>query len=211
MLRAATRVGAMSLSESLLERTFVYKLWQAPFAEQKFAPILVHNDLGRVRRVLDVACGPGTNTHHFAAADYLGVDVNERYIQSARQRHGRNFLAADVRDFKTGPNDRFDFILVNSFLHHLNTLDSINILAHLQSLLTADGYIHMLELVLPERRSVSRALARLDRGKFARSLEEWRILFDSLFETVVFEAYPLTGAGTILWKMVYFKGKSRTT
>jgi len=57
----------MSLSEILLERTSVYKLWQAPFAEQKFAPVLVHNDLDRVQRVLDVACGPGTNTHHFSA------------------------------------------------------------------------------------------------------------------------------------------------
>jgi SAM-dependent methyltransferase len=200
----------MSLSETLLERTSVYKLWQAPFAEQKFAPVLAHNDLERVQRVLDVACGPGTNTHHFSATDYLGVDVNERYIHSARRRLGRNFVVADVRDFKANPEDRFDFILVNSFLHHLNTEDSINILAHLRSLLTENGHIHILELVLPEGRSVSRALARLDRGKFARPLEEWRNLFDRLFETVVFEPYPLTGAGTILWNMVYFKGKSRT-
>ncbi len=199
----------MSLSETLLERTFVYKMWQAPFAEQKFAPVLAHNDLGRVRRVLDVACGPGTNARHFAASDYLGVDINERYVQSARRRHGRNFVVADVRDFKTTPKDRFDFILVNSFLHHLNIEDSIGILSHLQSLLAPSGHIHMLELVLPEGRSVSRVLARLDRGKFARPLAEWRTLFDRVFETVVFEPYPLTGAGTILWNMVYFKGKRR--
>jgi trans-aconitate methyltransferase len=200
----------MSLAENLLERTFVYKLWQAPFAEQKFAPVLAHNDLGRVRRVLDVACGPGTNTHHFTGADYLGVDVNVRYIQSARQRHGRNFLVADVRTFKTSPEERFDFILVNSFLHHLNTEDSVGILSHLQSLLTGNGHIHMLELVMPEERSVARLLARLDRGKFARPLAEWRALFDRMFETVVFEPYPLSGAGTTLWNMVYFKGKNRT-
>ena len=50
----------MSLVASILERTFVYRLWQAPFAEQKFAPLLAHNDLKRARRVLDVACGPST-------------------------------------------------------------------------------------------------------------------------------------------------------
>jgi trans-aconitate methyltransferase len=201
----------MNLAENLLERTLVYKLWQAPFAEQKFAPVLAHNELRLVRRVLDVACGPGTNTHHFAGADYLGVDVNERYVHSARRLHGRNFLVADVRKFMTSLEERFDFILVNSFLHHLNNEDSIDILSHLQSLLTANGHIHMLELVMPEERSVARLLARLDRGRFARPLVEWRALFDRMFETVVFEPYPLTGAGATLWNMVYFKGKARTT
>ena len=49
----------------LLEQTPVYSLWQAPFAAEKLAPLLAHNDLGRVRRVLDVGCGPGMNTHLF--------------------------------------------------------------------------------------------------------------------------------------------------
>ena len=70
----------MSLSGAILEHSLVYRLWQAPFAEQKFSPVRAHNDLSRTRRVLDVACGPGTNTHHFAHSDYIGVDFNERYI-----------------------------------------------------------------------------------------------------------------------------------
>ena len=36
----------------------------------------------------------------------------------------------------------------------------------------------MLELVLPEKRSIARLLARWDRGKFARPLEEWQSLFE---------------------------------
>src|ERR1051325_8919727 len=92
------RVAGMSLVASVLEYTWVYRAWQAPFAVQKFAPVLAHNPLHRVRRVLDVACGPGTNTKYFANADYLGIDFNERYIQNARRRHGRNFLVADVRN-----------------------------------------------------------------------------------------------------------------
>jgi ubiquinone/menaquinone biosynthesis C-methylase UbiE len=199
----------MSLSAAILEHTLVYRLWQAPFAEQKFAPVLAHNDLQRARRVLDVACGPGTNTHHFAQSDYLGVDFNERYIRNARQRHGRNFVVADVRNFTAAPEDRFDFILVNSFLHHVNTEDLQGILAHLRSMLAEEGCIHILELVLPENRSIARLLARCDRGKFARSLEEWHRIFGELFEPVVFEPYPLTGVGTTLWNMVYFKGRSR--
>jgi SAM-dependent methyltransferase len=198
----------MSFAESVLERTLVYRAWQAPFAGQKFLPVLAHNDLQRVRRALDVACGPGTNTNYFADADYLGIDFNERYIQDARRRHGRNFLVADVRTYAAAPEDRFDFVLVNSFLHHLDTKDVLAILTHLRSLLTEDGHIHMLELVLPEKPSIARLLARWDRGKFARPLEEWRLLFEGLFEPVVFEPYRLTGMGATLWNMVYFKGRS---
>jgi SAM-dependent methyltransferase len=202
-------VAGMSVAENLLEYTWVYRSWQAPFARQKFVPVLAHNSIGSVRRVLDVACGPGTNTNFFSDADYLGIDFNERYIQAARKRYGRNYLVADVRKYVAAPEDRFDFVLVNSFLHHLNNNDVLGILTHLKSLLTEDGHIHMLELVLPEEPSIARLLAHWDRGKFARPLEEWRNLFEGLFVPVVFEPYRLTGLGATLWNMVYFKGKLR--
>jgi SAM-dependent methyltransferase len=200
-------VFAMNLAASILEHSLVYRVWQAPFARQKFVPVFEHNDLVRVRRVLDVACGPGTNTRYFAQSDYVGIDLNERYIQDARRRYGRNFITVDARNYTAAPADRFDFILVNSFLHHLNTDDVVRILSHLRSLLTEDGHIHILELVLPEGRSLARLLARWDRGKFARPLAEWRAIFGRLFEEAAFVPYTLTGGGATLWNMVYFKGK----
>jgi SAM-dependent methyltransferase len=201
----------MTLTASLLENTLVYRTWQAPFAEKKFAPVLAHNNLSRVRRVLDVACGPGTNTRHFAHSDYLGIDLNERYIQDARTRHSRNFLVADVCTYRVSPDERFDFILVNSFLHHLRDSDVVNILCHLRTLLTEDGHIHLLELVMPEEPSVARRLARWDRGKYARPLENWKIIFTEFFDPVIVEPYSLGGFGATLWNMIYFKGKARTS
>jgi len=197
----------MGLASAILEHTWVYRLWQAPFAKQKFAPVLANNDLHRVRRVLDVACGPGTNTDNFASSDYLGIDINSRYVRNARRRHGREFVVADVRSHRPLPTDRFDFILVNSFLHHLDNKDVLDILEHLRSLLTEDGHVHILELVLPESASMARLLARKDRGKFARPLNEWQTIFEQIYEPVLFEPYCLTGIGTILWNMVYFKGR----
>jgi SAM-dependent methyltransferase len=200
----------VNLTASLLEHTFVYRMWQAPFAEQKFTPVLAHNDLRTVRRVLDVACGPGTNTGHFARSDYLGIDLNQRYIQHARARTQRDFLVADVCTYRVSSDERFDFILVNSFLHHLANSDVVNILFHLRTLLTEDGHIHFLELVMPEEASVARRLARWDRGKYARPLEEWEQIFSGFFEPVIVEPYPLVGFGATLWNMIYFKGKAPT-
>jgi SAM-dependent methyltransferase len=199
----------MSVTASILERAAVYRAWQAPFAEQKFAPILEKNGLRGVRRVLDVACGPGTNSQHFTHLDYLGIDINENYIRNARQKYGRDFRAVDARKLDDVCREPFDFILVNSFLHHLNNKDVTDVLSSLESGLSQDGHIHILELVLPENRSIARLLAHWDRGDFARPLPEWQTLFSKVFTQVLFEPYTIKAMGTVLWNMVYFKGKRK--
>ncbi len=194
----------------IMENTFIYRLWQAPFARRKFAPILAHNDLGNVQRVLDVGCGPGTNSHRFAHTHYLGVDNNLRYLQDARRRHGKDYLAADATRLGFSTAARFDFILINSFLHHVDTPSVRALLAQLAGLLTQNGHVHILDLVLPARPSLARFLARHDRGEFPRPLEEWRQIFGEAFAAEIFEPYPLKGLGATLWEMVYFKGRRKT-
>lgn len=193
----------------LMENELAYRVWQAPFAQKKLAPLYAHNDLARARRVLDVGCGPGTNTAHFASADYLGIDINPAYIESARRRYGREFIVADVTKYDVVPDQRFDLILANSLFHHIDTANTRQILSHLATLLSDDGNVHIFDLVLPERASVSRFLARADRGEYPRPLETWHELFTSAFEPVVFEPYPLGVAGMTLWNMIYFKGRAR--
>jgi SAM-dependent methyltransferase len=193
----------------VMENVSAYRIWQAPFAEKKLEPILRNNDLGAVRRVLDVGCGPGTNTRHFAGCDYLGVDLNERYVAYAREKFGRKFVAADVTTSAIGDGGKFDFVLCNSFFHHVDDSGTRRILEHLATLLTEDGHVHVLDLVLPDRPSIGRMLAKLDRGDWPRPLAAWRELFTQAFEPVIFEPYPLKGFGVTLWNMVYFKGKAR--
>jgi SAM-dependent methyltransferase len=193
----------------VMENPLVYRLWMAPFAEKKLAPLYAHTDVAKARRVLDVGCGPGTNTGHFAHADYLGIDINPEYIESARQRYGREYVVADVTKYEVAPDRRFDLILANSLFHHIDTTSTRRILAHLATLLTDDGHVHIVDLVLPERTSISRFLARADRGDFPRPVDEWRELFTAAFEPVVFEVYPVGVRGTELWSFVYFKGRAR--
>ena len=199
----------MRMTSRIMEHTLAYRVWQAPFAERKLEPLHRHGGLADVRRVLDVGCGPGTNTHHFAHADYLGIDFNPDYVADARRRHGREFLVADVTTYTVAPGERFDCILANSLFHHIDDASTRRILAHLGTLLTDDGHVHVLDLVLPARPSVSRLLARMDRGEYPRPLGAWREMFFDLFEPVVFEPYALGRLGTTLWQMVYFKGRAK--
>src|SRR5207248_8165202 len=98
----------------IMELTHAYRLWQAPFVDAKFAPILAHNDIRRVRRVLDVGCGPGTNAHLFSGVSYVGIDHNPSYIAYARNRFKGNFVVADATTYEVESTERFDFILANS-------------------------------------------------------------------------------------------------
>jgi SAM-dependent methyltransferase len=205
----------MSALDLIMRQPLVYRLWMAPFAEKKFAPIAANNAMERVRRVLDVGCGPGTNADYFPNAEYLGIDLNAQYIRDAERRRTasngkKRFVAADAAQFSVQPGDKFDFILVNSFLHHIDDATTRGILANLSKLLMDDGYLHSLELVLPEGVSAARFLARADRGKFARPLAKWRELFCEFLQPELFKAYPLGAGGVVLWNMVYFKGKRRS-
>lgn len=192
---------------SVMEHPTAYRLWQSPFARAKFAPVLRHNDMTQVRRVLDVGCGPGTNAALFTAADYVGLDINESYIRTARRRYRREFIAADACTYTA--DARFDFILLNSLLHHIDTPNVARILRQLSNQLTDDGHVHVLELVLPEAKGLPRLLARSDRGDFARPLDEWRALFTAAFEEVVFEPFAVGRLGITFFEMVYFKGRAK--
>jgi SAM-dependent methyltransferase len=200
----------MKLHARIMEHTLAYRLWQAPFAERKMTPLFAHTDVARARCVLDVGCGPGTNTHHFRDAEYLGIDMNPAYVASARRRHGREFVVADVTTYQVPRARRFDLILANSLLHHIDDEGTRRILRSLATLLDDDGHVHILDLVLPDRPSIATVLARADRGDHPRPLDAWRSLFTEVFEPVVFEPYPLGAAGLTLWSMVYFKGRART-
>lgn len=193
----------------LMEQTLVYQLWQAPFVRQKLQPFYKHNTLSLIHKVLDVGCGPGTNTALFLEKDYIGIDINPAYIKSARKRYQKTFIVADVTRYAVSREHSFDCILLNSLMHHLHHEGCQNLLSHLKTLLTPDGHIHILDLVLSEKASMTRFLARHDRGDYPRSLQAWQDLFEDHYETVVFEPYFLTGCGLNLWEMVYFKGKFR--
>jgi SAM-dependent methyltransferase len=197
----------MKVFDSLLEQPFIFKLSQLPFTKQKFARILKHNDIGAAKRILDIGCGPGTNAPHFKRAqDYLGIDINERYIQMASRRYRGNFLVADATTYEVAPCNAYDFVLINSFLHHVDTLSVQRVLSQANRLLSPGGHVHSIEVVLPEHHGLSHLLARWDRGNFPRPLDEWKTLFEQHFCTVVFEPFSVVHLGVAIMDMVYFKG-----
>lgn len=197
-------------ADRLLESPIVYSTLQAPFAQRKLRPFLEQVDPARLKRVLDIGCGPGTNAPVFAKAEeYVGIDINRDYIETARQRHKGRFVVGDVADESVLPDERFDCVFANSLMHHLPDDVVRSLLRRMSRLTSPDGSVHVLDLVLPTRLSPALALARLDRGKHPRPLAEWHALFTEHLVERRFELYPLGLPGVPLWWMVYFNGVPR--
>ena len=193
----------------LLERPRVYLAWQRPFVASKLGPVWQHNDRSTIRRVLDVGCGPGTNSAEFTGLDYLGVDINPAYVAHARRKHGGAFAVADVQNESIPGRGTYDFVLVNSLLHHLDDGAASSLLADVQGYVSADGHVHVIDLVLPEHAGLPRMLALADRGCHPRTLPAWRAMLTAHFHEVVFEPFAVPSRGPMLWSMVYFKGRPK--
>ncbi len=103
-----------------------------------------------------------------------GIDINDGYIADARRRHRRDFRVADVTRFTPGTIEPADMVLVNSLLHHLDDEETHRTLSSLPPLVTADGMVHILDLVLPDALSPAALLAKLDCGRYPRRVDDWR-------------------------------------
>lgn len=198
--------GVRRATDRLLEVPFVYKAWQAPFAAAKLRPFLAHVDLAATRRVLDIGCGPGTNAPAFAGRDYVGIDINPEYIRLASSRYPGRWVVGDVTDEAIFPDEQFDCVFANSLMHHLDDASVRHLLKRMARLTSPGGRVHILDLVLPPHASAGRLLARLDRGRFARPIEQWRALFNEHLSEERFQPYAFGLPLVPLWSMVYFVG-----
>ena len=194
----------------LLEQPSVYLAWQRPFVPSKLSPVWRHNTRSAIRRVLDVGCGPGTNSAEFAGLDYLGVDLNPSYIAHARRKHDAQ-LRGRRRPHRRRSGSRARTTSSSSTASSITstTIPSRRSSPVSGAYVSDDGHIHVIDLELPERRGIPRALALGDRGDYPRSLQAWRALLTEHFDEVVFEPFAVPARGPMLWSMVYFKGRPK--
>jgi SAM-dependent methyltransferase len=185
-----------------LEVPVVYRAWQAFHNREKLAYVSSRIAPRPGLRVVELGCGPGTNVHLFSGCRYTGIDINPEYIATARRLYPEHeFVCADLRDYDFA-SVPYDWVLVNSFLHHLDDADVRATLASIARISAAR--VLVLELVLPARPSVARMLARMDRGRFARSLDAWRNLLAGTLRIREETAVLIRRGGVLLYELVGF-------
>jgi len=142
----------------------------APDFKRELYTSVLGNERGRL---LDFGCADGHIADAFSNFEYYGIDMDERFIQSAQQRFAgmknMQFLCADLKSRPYGENF-FDQILLAGTAHHLSDALYTDMLCELCYCLKPRGVIHVLDPVFQDKdRWQQRLMRRLDRGRFSRT------------------------------------------
>ena len=173
------------------DRLLAHQVWYHAFKEVIGADTsmkkIVQEHVAPVsgERLLDVGCGDGDIRPLLGDVDYVGVDANEDYLRVARARtdpHTR-FIAADVTELAGLGVKDFDVAIAVGLLHHLSTDQVQTLLGALAEVVRPGGRLITVDPVFdPEQRTTARVLASLDRGRYVRDAEGYRVLVDRNFE-----------------------------
>ena len=168
----------------------------------QFVPVMsfVRSALGRARvmqavaseyvqaepgdSVVDFGCGVASILPYLDGVQYVGVDVDENYIERARHIHGERgtFMSADLLTVSPDTFPKADFVLVRGFLHHLDDEHAEAILNLAAEVLKPGGRLVTIDPVKIEGQNpIARLLISLDRGPHIRFETGYRALIERAF------------------------------
>jgi SAM-dependent methyltransferase len=158
----------------LLETAQGYSISQVlgfPTLRRYRALVLKHVVQDASRRVLEIGCGVGSARQLFAS-NYTGIDINADYINRARRNFSGRFCVVDAAQMPFGPN-AFDDAICIATTHHL-TDEQLS--AMIRKGTDVASCLHIVDAILPLSASswFKNALFRMDRGRYARTLDRLR-------------------------------------
>jgi len=118
--------------------------------------------------VLDVACGTG-QFHYITEKGYLGVDLNQEFIERAQQLHGRpgvQFRQCDVKDLRD-EGIEYDTVLLVGILHHVDEQTARNLLQTLHGM--TKKQMVMMEVIQEQTNPLGWLIKNNDRGEYVRN------------------------------------------
>lgn len=158
----------------ILENPWFFQLSVLLSTDLKKTKALIAREagLGPDSKVLDVCCGTG-NFADLAKGEYVGVDLNEKYLNFAKKRFAndgtKSFFVKDIN--KISLEDKsFDSVFMISAIHHFSDAEVGKLLSKVCRIVR--GSIIITDPALETGNPISRFLISLDRGGYMRSGNE---------------------------------------
>jgi len=166
------------------------------------------------QKVVDIGCGPASTVHLLpAGVKYVGFDISEEYISSARTKFegdpDKVFLVGMAEDYIDHLPEQMqdaDLVVINGLLHHLDDNEALTALKLARASLAPEGKLVCLEAsFLVSQATMARWVLKQDRGKNVRTEPEWKALVSQVFEKS--ESYILTGLLRIPYTLIVIEAR----
>jgi len=140
-------------------------------------------------KILDIGCGTADILLHLPRVAYVGLDMNQAYIEHAKKRFANQgiFLTAQIdremiREYSLSD---FDIALATGVVHHLNDDDATALFEVARTALKSGGRLITLDgCFVKEQSRITRFILSKDRGKYVRTKDEYLHLASKLFKDV---------------------------
>lgn len=170
---------------NLAENPVLFEIFEKIFGADKQKRAIYRSAFLNNKKLLDFGCSTGNTTEAFLDFDYYGIDLDTGCIKYAKNRWKAypnvKFFAKDIlkRPFK---RNFFDYVLFAGTGHHIPENLIIPIIGELLYALKPGGELWFYDILKPKKDSplFAKILARLDRGRFIRSMKEYEKIFGSL-------------------------------
>ena len=180
----------MERMRSLLEFPSLYKLFWTLVGGPHRNSVLINEYVrpSEGDRILDIGCGPGTMLPYLPRVEYIGFDVNRRYINAARMSYGDRgtFICERVGAYSLRRPSYFDIALAVGVLHHLDDEEASRLFLLAHAALKPGGKLVTLDgCLLADQSRAARYFVSRDRGQFVRTREEYLQVASPVFPDTV--------------------------
>jgi SAM-dependent methyltransferase len=145
-------------------------------------------------KVVDIGCGPGTMLAWMPAVEYVGFDISEAYIESARKQYGPRgtFLVGSTLTLRDDPRVKeADFVVCYGLLHHLSDDEVVHLMEFARDSLKTGGRLVTCDPCwVPNQGAISKWVMNSDRGKSIRTEGGYRQLAEKVFARVEIQVVP---------------------
>ena len=143
-------------------------------------------------KILDIGCGTADVLKLLPKVQYVGFDINQKYIQTAKKNYRKRgvFLVRKIEQMNKAPSGPYDLVLAKGLIHHLPDEVAVHLLRVAHDALRVGGRFVTLDGVLsPQQGFWARYFVSHDRGRHVRTLSAYRTLLRHVFAKADFSVY----------------------